>query len=176
MYTRQSILALSALVLLFALAATGEDAPEKKIDPSFRKAVARYLTIQNVASTLEEQMTYVVADQMLGQVEASGVEISEPVQSIVLSETRKQIGTRFGDIEFLTNIYTPIYAEHFSEKEVQELIHFLESPVGQKAVRLTPVLAQATQMALQMATEELVPALQENVEARLTGAGYAPKH
>jgi hypothetical protein len=176
MYPRQSILALSALVLLLALSATGEDTPKKKLDPAYRKSVAKYLTIQNVPSTLEEQMTYVVADQMIGFVAANGVEITDPVQGIVLSETRKQIGTRFGDIEFLTDVYAPIYAEHFSEKELQELIDFLESPIGQKTIELTPMLAQSTQMAVQMATQELLPELQKKLKERLTGAGHTPTH
>jgi len=180
MYPRRSTLAFSTLALLFALltlalSATAEDKVEKKVDPAFRKTVARYLTVQGVATTLGDQMTYAMADQMLGAVAASGVEITQGVQDIVLSETRKQFGTRFGDIEFLTDLYAPVYAQHFSEKEMQELITFWDSPIGKKTIKLTPMLAQATHSAIQMATEELIPTLQANVEARLTGAGYSPQ-
>ena len=177
MTPRLSILVFSILALLCVVqsSATAADAEaEAKIDPAFRKAVTHYLQIQGVATSLGDQMTYAMADQMLGAVAASGIEITDPVQEIVLAETRKQFGSRFGDIEFLTDLYAPIYAEHFSEPEMQQLIAFWDSPIGKKSIKLNPLLAQATHSAIQVAAEELIPKLQENVEARLTAAGLAP--
>jgi len=178
MIPRLSTSVFSILALVFALqsSAAADDAEAKtKIDPAFRNAVTEYLKIQGVSTTLGDQMTYAMADQMLGAVAASGVEINDTVQEIVLAETRKQFGSRFSDIEFLTDLYAPIYAEHFSETEMRQLIAFWDSPIGKKSIKLNPMLAQATHTAIQMAAEELIPKLQENVEARLTGAGLAPK-
>jgi hypothetical protein len=171
MIPRLATLAFSTFALLLLVQPA---AAEDKIDPTFRKSVTQYLKIQGVAPTLGDQMTYAMADQMLGAVAASGVDVTQTVQDIVLAETRKQFGNRFGDVEFLTDIYAPIYAEHFSQKELQELIDFWGSPIGKKAIKVTPLMAQATQAAIQSAAEELIPMLQQNVETRLTGAGLAP--
>ena len=41
-----------------------------------------------------------------------------------------------------------IYARHFDEQELQELLSFQRSPVGRKAWRLNPVIARDTAQAL----------------------------
>jgi len=176
MYSRLSILVISILALsLFAQSTLAEDKAETGIDPAFRSAVTAYLKVQGVATTLGDQMTYAMAEQMLVAVANSGVEISPPVQDIVLSETRQRFGSRFGDIEFLTDLYAPIYAEHFSEKELQELTRFWSSPIGKKTIKITPLIQQTTQMAIQSSADEIIPSLQTAVESRLRGAGFAPE-
>ena len=168
-----ALLAISpmALILVLCMPHVGSAEEAAKIDPGFRKAVARYLTVQNTAETIEEQMSYSVAQQALGSIAASGIEITEPMQTIVLDVARSTFGAHFGNIETLTDLYAPIYAAYFSEKEILEITAFWESPVGKKLIEKTPELSRDSYQKMQEASAALLPEFQAKVDERLAAAG-----
>ena len=77
-----------------------------KPDAAFRAAMKRFLVAQNIPAQMGEQMTYSAAEQILTSLAGSGVTITEPMQAIVVEEARKDFGTRFGDVEYLTDLYS----------------------------------------------------------------------
>jgi len=159
------------LALVFGLAQAGFAEDEAKIDPGFRKAVEKYLLVQKTPGTVEEQMSYSVAQQALASIAASGIEITEPMQSIVLDVARETFGAHFGDIGTLTDIYAPIYAAYFSEKEIREITAFWESPAGKKLVEKMPDLSRDSYTKMQEASAALLPEFQARVDERLAAAG-----
>jgi len=44
--------------------------------------------------------------------------------------------------ELISNVYYPVYSKHFTVAEIEELIAFYESPIGQKYISVTPTLMQ----------------------------------
>ena len=159
------------LAVVFGLAHAGFAQDEATIDPGFRKAVEKYLTVQKTPQTVEEQMSYSVAQQALASIAASGIEITEPMQSIILDVARSTFGAHFGKIETLTDIYAPIYAAYFSEKEILEIAAFWESPAGKKLVEKMPELSRDSYMKMQEASTALLPEFQAKVDERLSAAG-----
>jgi ComF family protein len=140
-------LAPTALVVLALLVgpvavvrAAGEPA---KPDAAFRAAMKRFLVAQNIPSQMGEQMTYSAAEQVLSSIAATGVTITEPMQAIVLEEARKDFGTRFGDVDFLTDLYATVYVQHFTTKEISAIADFWESPVAKKLLSQTQTLNEA---------------------------------
>ncbi len=164
----------SALVLVvtgaFAFPAAAAD-EEKKVDPAMRAAVEQFLVVQNTPQIMAEQMTYSVAEQTLDAIAAGGVTITEPMQNLVLEESRREFGTRFGDIKFLTDLHAPIYAEYFTAEEILEIVAFYETPSGQKLMSTSPAVNQAFYGKLQEETITMIPAFQGRVDARLRASG-----
>ena len=64
----------------------------------------------------------------------------------------------------------PIYAEHFSESEVEKMITFYESPVGRKLSRLTPVMTEDIVGVVQQWNRSLQPQVREAIQEVLENA------
>jgi len=144
---------------------------QNKADSGFREAMVEFLTIQDAAQTIENQMTYALAQQQLSSIAASGVEITEPIQEIVVDVARTSMGSRFGDVQFLAELYMPLYAKHYSESELRELTAFWQSPIGQKTIAAMPELTEGSSRVLQEASLAFVPEFQAAVNKRLEEAG-----
>ena len=103
MVTRFAVLAASAFLGLI-LGNPQTAAAEDEIAPSYREAMVEFLTIQGAARVIEDQMTYAIAQQTLGSIAASGIEITEPMQNVIIDVARTSLGSRFGDVDFLAGL------------------------------------------------------------------------
>jgi hypothetical protein len=170
MVTRFAALAASAFLgLTFGFPQTL--AAEDKIDSGYHEAMVEFLTIQDAAASIENQMTYAVAQQTLSSIAASGIEITEPMQNIVLDEARTSLGSRFGDVKYLAELYTPLYSKHYSEAELRELTAFWQSPIGKKTIGAMQELTEGSSMVLQEASVTFIPEFQAAVDKRFEQAG-----
>ena len=142
-----------------------------KPDPAFRTAMKRFLVAQNIPAQMGEQMTYSAAEQVLTGLASTGIPVTESMQTIVLEEARKDFGQRFGDVDFLTDLYSMVYAQHFSAKEIASIADFWESPVAKKLLSQTPTLNEAFIAKMQEATGPMTEPFQTRVDKRLRDAG-----
>jgi hypothetical protein len=55
-------------------------------------------------------------------------------------------------------VYYPVYSQHFTVEEIQAMIAFFESPVGQKFVATTPILMQESVV---MINQKYTPVIQQ---------------
>lgn len=155
-----------------ALPAVAEDA---KPDAAFRAAMKRFLLSQNIPAQMGEQMTYSAAEQILGALASTGVTVSEPMQTIVVEEARKDFGQKFGDVEFLTDLYSGIYVRHFTTEEISDIASFWESPVAKKLLAQSTNLNEAFVSKMQESTAPLTEAFQARVDKRLREEGILGK-
>jgi len=168
---RLAVLA-SGLILALAMAGPGRAAePAAKVDPAFRAAMKRFLVAQNIPSQLGEQMTYSAAEQALSAMAGSGVTITEPMQAIVIEEARADFGKKFGDVEYLSDLYSGIYVNHFSVAEIDELASFWESPIAKKFLSKSQTINEAFMVEFQKVATTLNASFQTRVEKRLREAG-----
>jgi hypothetical protein len=161
--------ALLSLALLVGYA--GQATAEPEVTASYIDAVTKFLAAQNAAAVIEEQMTYSVAQQAFGNLAAQGIAITEPMQAIILDEAKKSFGSKFADVDFLARLYAPIYVGKLSEADLRELTVFWTSPLGIRMLAVNRALSEGTLFALQEASQPLLPAFHENVDARLAAAG-----
>ncbi len=169
MITRVSVLAVSAFLGL-TLCHTGTVAAQDQLDPGYREAMIAFLTIQEAAAAIEDQMTFAIAQQTLGSIAASGIEITAPMQDIVFDVARTSLGSRFGDVQFLADLYAPIYAKHYSEAELRELTAFWQSPLGKKTLAAMPKLTEGSAVVLQEASAKFIADFETALEKRLEEA------
>lgn len=170
MFTRFAFFVSSTFLAVF-LVLPGAVGAEDKIDPSFRDATKKFLILRKTSEGISEQLIYSISNQALGSIDAGGITVTEPIQKIVLEAARTTFGSRFGDIEYLTDLYTPLYFENYSEKELRELIAFWESPVGKKTIDLMPKMTQGSNAILEKASMEYIPEFQKTVDDRTAEAG-----
>ena len=154
-------------------ASDAADAAGEKAAPSpaYRAAIKRFLLATNIPAQMGEQMTYSATEQALAAHASNGVTITEPMQAIAVEEARKDFGKRFGDVDYLTDLYSTIYADHFSEKEVTELAAFWESPVAKKLMTSTTAINEAFAAKLEEAVTPMSAALQTRLDKRLRDGG-----
>ena len=152
-------------------AAAGASDEKAAPSPAYRAAIKRFLLATNVPAQMGEQMSYSAAEQALGALASNGVTITEPMQTIVVEEARKDFGKRFGDVDYLTELYSTIYADHFSEQEVTELATFWESPVAKKLMAATTPINEAFTVKLEEAVTPMSAALQTRIDKRLRDVG-----
>lgn len=161
-----SSLALSCLTFLPASLAIGEETPSD----GYKRALKTLLEVTG-AQVAGEQVAYAVAQETLGAMAASGTQITEQLQQIVVDEALGEFGPSIGNLEFLTNLYAPIYFQHLNEKELGELLAFYQSPIGQKTLVAIPAISQTGALALQQKAFEKLPNFQTKVDAKLKAAG-----
>lgn len=173
MPSRFALLALSILIALpigLPLAASADE-----VDDEFRAAVSKLLTVQNTPQSVADQVTFSIAQQTLGSLAANGIEITPQLQEIMFEESRKAFGARFSEVAYLADLYTPVYAEHYSKKELLELIAFWESPVGKKTIEVMPQMTEGSFAILDKASTTFFAEYQTAVDKRLEAAGIVLK-
>ena len=171
----RSPLALCAVLLSFSFLApiTQAQAEEADPDPKFRAAVREYLVLQKSAEQMGMSVAYGAANEILMAMAQSGIEVTEPIQKIVLEQALESYASKFGDVDFLTDLLTPIYAKHYSEPEIQSLISFFKSPVGKKSIDLAGPINEAGMSAVQESAFAITPAFQLAVTTELEAAGFS---
>jgi len=145
-------------------------AADESISKEYRATIKRFLEVTGSGS-MGEQISAMMADQMLASISAAGVPVTESVRTAVNEEAVAAFQKRFSDMEYLVDVHAPIYHEHLSQQELKELIAFYETPLGKKTTRVMPRIAQETGMALQQASFARVPAFQQKVQERLEAEG-----
>ncbi|MEM0980564.1 MAG: DUF2059 domain-containing protein [Cyanobacteria bacterium P01_H01_bin.58] len=88
-------------------------------------------TVQNTSGLSPEEESALIA------------EVSQSTERLVLAfaETMQEEVTYS---EMLERVYYPVYNQYFTEANLQDLIAFYETPVGQKLVEISPQLFQTS--------------------------------
>ena len=159
-----------ALGVLTLQARAEEPAKKKEISASYKKIVRGLLETSGAQMT-GEQVAYSVAQETLGTIASTGTPITEEIQKIVVEGALQEFGGKFGDLDYLTSLYAPLYAEHLTEPEIRALLTFYQSPAGKKALVALPQVMQGAMYSLQQASLEKLPDFQVKVDERLREAG-----
>ena len=142
-----------------------------EVSDSYKKAMRLYLESQGPVAIIGESVAYGAANETLMAIQNSGAQVTELMQTIVLEEALDAFGKHFGDLDVLTRLWAPVYAKHFSEAELKEMIVFFESPVGKKSLELLTPINQDGMAAVQAESFSISPEFQLGVDARFREAG-----
>ena len=170
--------AMAASLALFAIfsmsaAITAQAAEGDETNPKFREAIQTYLSLQGSVEQMGLSVAYNAANETLMAIAQTGTQVTEPMQNIVLEQAIATYADKFGDIEYLTDLWAPVYAKHYTEKEIRTLIDFYRSPVGKKTLELSGPINEASMMAIREAQIAMTPGFQMGVNAKLEAAGIA---
>ena len=102
-----------------------------------------------------------------------GGSLDAQTMNIVAEQTRAVVSERIADGDALYSVLAPIYEKHFNLIELNQLVNFYESPLGQKLVRISPQLLTESLDLGQEWGMSLVPEIVSRVRARMNGASAA---
>jgi uncharacterized protein len=119
--------------------ATPEPAPVQ-VDPAKEKAIRHLMDITGT-SKLGNNMTEVVSLQVKN---AMSRKLTGDRLDKFMTDFNQKLNTRAPSNE-VADAQVPIYAQHFSLEELQGMIQFYESPVGQEMVKTLPEVLQESQ-------------------------------
>ena len=159
---------LQTLALLGAANASAEEAPSE----AFTKSLRSYLEIQTTYMSYGDNIAYQAANETLMQIAAGGVEVTEPMQQVVLEEAQAKFGDKLRDLDYLTKLMAPVYAKYFDEKEMDAMVEFWSSPAGRKSLETSGQMNQDSLVAIQEVTFGITPAYHLAIDARLRELGY----
>lgn len=127
-------------------------APATKVDPEKEKAIRHLLQLTGAAKD-GDNMTMLLSNQVKNAVSRSmtGDRLQKFVDDFNSKLSAKAPGNE------VTNAEVTIYAQNFSIEDLQGMIQFYESPVGQRVMKAMPEVFQQTQQ--QGATIERTMAL-----------------
>ncbi len=125
------------------------------IDPGLRADIEHLMKITGSADVAMQVMR-----QMLEAMKGLAPDVPPSFWDEFLAEVDPQ--------EF-TELMIPVYAKHFTRADIQELIRFYESPVGQKFIREQAGVTQDSMAVGQRWGEDLARRVMERAEAQRRG-------
>jgi len=164
----KAILAFALLALSFAARA----------EPASPASVERLLVVAHTEQLLKgvQQRQAVVMDSVMRQVEASrarqGQPLSPEAQARMHAAAEKARAAMAEEMGWdkLRPLIVQVYAESFSEDEIQGLIAFYESPTGRMFVERMP---QVTERMMRLIGERMGPMVQRMQRSITEGAAEA---
>jgi uncharacterized protein len=114
--------------------------PPQKVDPAKEKAIRHLMDITGT-SKLGDNMTEVVAMQVKN---AMSRKLPPDRLQKFMDDFNQKLSAK-GPANEVADAQVPIYAQHFSMQELQGMITFYESPVGQLMVKSLPEVLQESQ-------------------------------
>jgi len=116
--------------------------PADKVDPEKDAAIRHLMDITETSKLGDNIATYLKGQVHDGVGRAIG---PEKVDAFMGTFNRKFSAT--SPTTAVTDAMVPIYAKAFSMEDIQGLIQFYESPLGQRVVKALPDVVQQSQMA-----------------------------
>jgi uncharacterized protein len=148
-------------ICIIALTSTALSADEA----SRKEAVLKLLEVTNTRNMLD-QVTKSVEGMMKQQVETVSADLS-PEGREVLEGVRKE-SMKWWSENFswdqMKDMYTNMYTQVFTEDEINELVQFYQSPLGQKILKKMPELTQAIMQTNQAVVQKKMPAFRDRIE------------
>lgn len=138
-----------------------------------KAAIKEFMEVANSKDALTIFMKEIVKS-MTDVLKRSSPDVPEKVLSIIKEETVRIFKKELGSDQFY-EIFYPVYAEHYSVKELRELTKFYKSPVGRKLIKTMPIVMQKSIIAGQKWSRSLLPELQKRYIKRFKEEGVWDK-
>ncbi|HUJ29727.1 MAG TPA: DUF2059 domain-containing protein [Candidatus Acidoferrum sp.] len=115
-------------------------APAGQVDPAKEKAIRQLMELTGSAK-LGDSMTEVLTSQVKTAV---GRNMTQDRLQKFMEDFNQKLSAR-APAGAVTNAEVPIYAQHFSMEDLQGMIQFYESAIGQRMVKALPQVMQESQ-------------------------------
>ena len=167
MITRLKGIAAAATLVLALGFGAGAPALSQEISPEQLNLARKYVDLTNKAQIYEAvgAMTAQQTSQLLSQ--------QNPELSTIIDETiGKVLETRRGKSDDLFNQIARVYALMYTAEELQQIVTFYESPVGQKLATNALQVNQDVSRIMQVYTHNFGTEFVREVKAELKALGY----
>jgi hypothetical protein len=173
--TRSAVILLSLSLVVVAAVAWAEPESSLAGEPDEKYvATTRELLESTGALNLGLQMADGVVQAMLQQMQASGNPPPLRVAEILRETSRDFFGQIFGDADETTRFLARVYAKHFTQSEIEGLLVFYRTPLGQKTIQAMPSIMAEGMAFGQSKAAASMPEFQAEFARRLQAEGLIP--
>ena len=162
------------LLGLLALSFAGELALADELTPSKRADIERLLELTN-STGIAKQFASAISQQMFQALKAAKPEIPDRALAIMDEELMALLSEQMSAPGGLTDQVVPIYDRYFTHQEIQELLAFYRTPLGQKTIAVLPQVVNDSILAGQRWAQSLAPEMQKRVTEALQREGLLPE-
>ena len=166
---KTGILMLGGMLLALLPAASFAAGAAASVPEPLRADILRLIKTTQ-ASNMAELVGNAVAQQLANNLRAADPSISPKAFRIIEEETSK-IFTNPATVNGLMERLMPVFAKYYTDQDVRGMIAFYKTPLGQKMIRTTPKVAQASLQIGEAWGRELAPKLVKNIQARFKQEG-----
>ena len=136
----------------------------------------RMVVAMHVEETMAPMMRMLMQQQM-DMIVAQRKELTDQQKTMLSGVLTEAVGEMM-DGGLMTRViekFVPAYAEVYSEDELQAVVTFYESPIGQSVLKKMPLLGPAASKALTEITPEIQADLGRRVTKKMEGLGALGK-
>lgn len=167
MMTRLSGFAAAALLALSLAFGAAAPAVSQEIAPEQLALARKYVDLTNKAQ-IYEAIAVMTASQTSKLLSQSNPEITKQIDE----QIGKSLEARKGKRDDLFNQIARIYAVTYTQEELQQIVAFYETPVGQKLAENAMAINQDVAKVMQIYTSNFGTEFVREVRAALKAAGY----
>ena len=167
MKTRLWGLAAAAILALSLALGVAAPAVSQEIPPEQLALARKYVDLTNKAQIYEVLMV-MTADKTSKLLTQQNPEIAKQINDTI----GKALEARRGKNDELFNQIARIYAVSYTSEELQQIVAFYETPVGQKLATNAMAINQDVQKVMQIYTANFGTEFVREVRAALKAAGY----
>lgn len=147
--------------------------PSSSGERTYRESVRELLAVSG-GNELGIQMANASFESFLVALEAQRGRLPAREVAIMKEVADEVYRDVFGDEKVLLDKVVPIYERHFSQAEVEEIIRFYRTPVGQKAIRELPAIASELIPSYQSLAPEISAQFEKKLRERFFREGLVP--
>lgn len=118
-------------------------------------------------SELQRVFSQQFVDRVSSAVSMFGPALNPQTMQVIQQQTRAVVQEHIEDGDALYSVLAPVYEKHFNLIELNQLVNFYQSPLGQKLVRVSPQLLTESLDLGQQWGLSLVPEIVQRVQAQL---------
>ncbi|MHB1950806.1 MAG: DUF2059 domain-containing protein [Acidiferrobacteraceae bacterium] len=159
-----------ALMLVVACAFAPSRGFADAMTPEKRAAIEQLLKMAN-AKAMGLQMAAIFIAGMERQVHALRPDIPRRADDIVVQEVTRVMRSHMSG---LINQIVPLYGKYYTLSDIRSMIAFYKTPVGQKILRVTPLLTRDSALVGERWGQSLGPLLARRVVMRLQQSNLLP--
>lgn len=157
-------------ILLLTLPLSGFAADTDQIPAPLRADILQLIDMTGGAH-MGQLFGNAIAQQLINNLQASHPDISPKAFTIIKEETSNMLADPSVNKQ-LMEMLVPIYAQHYTDSDVRQMIAFYKTPLGQKIIQNNPAIAQASmQDGEQWGKDVLAPELVKRIRARFQQEG-----
>lgn len=140
--------------------------------PASRASIEELLKITKTEQLIEQtqsQVLPVMQESMNQSLEAQGVKITDKEKTKIDKYLKESNTLILNELNWKTlkGDFIQIYADTFDQEEVDGLIAFYKTPVGQSTIEKMPLVMNKSMQLMQVKIQQLMPKIMNNLDKNL---------
>ena len=160
MKTFKLVILVTVITLIFSLGVSAKE-------DTFRASVEKLLILMKQDQTIEQAFPQM---KQLMQQQLQQMNIPQEQSPIIEKYLNKMFDVMKEEMSWnkMRDDYIQVYMSVYTEKEIQELIAFYKTPIGQKMVEKMPLLLEQSMTISQKYAKNMIPKIQEITQEMIT--------